>query len=162
MARPRRGNRSQENRKRRQRAREFKRGKATIARQREAVEAIAKARVEGQVATTKPRRLLTGSRATGGEAETRQITSVSRKGQPRPKITVGKLEKRDYLGRVSSSWLSTIGYIFSKQRGLFNTLKSPKLYQIFEMPFELFEEWYYASSKGTFWNEKIRDQYTIE
>ena len=167
MARP---SRSQTNRAKRKKSREFKRGKPTIAKQKKVAIPTDKDLLGPQerVSTTKPSRATItprrGRRIPKGAlpAGPREILIVSRKGQPQVFTQVEPLEKRDYLGTVSSSWLSTIGYIYNKRMGLFTTQKSPKLYRILNFDFETFEEWYYAGSKGTFWNDFIRDQYTIE
>lgn len=94
------------------------------------------------------------------KARARQIQIVSRKGQPRPFYAVEPLERKSYLRSVSSSWLSTIGYLYGENVGTFTT-QTGRHYKILNFPFEAFEKWYYAHSKGTYFNEFIRDQYKI-
>lgn len=91
----------------------------------------------------------------------RTIQLISRKGQPRPFYTIERLERKSYLKSVSSIWLSTIGFLYNGGdigTGTFTT-KTGRQYKIYNFPFEVFEEWYYAHSKGTYFNEYIRDQY---
>ena len=63
------------------------------------------------------------------------------------------------LAAVSSSWIADLAY----DKGLkyaTMVLKDGHIYTI-KMDFKTFEEWYYSHSKGTFFNQKIRDKYTI-
>ena len=91
----------------------------------------------------------------------RTIQLISRVGQPRPFYAVEPLERKSYLRSVSSTWLATIGFLYNGSNigtGTFTT-QSGRQYKIYNFPFKVFEEWYYASSKGTYFNEFIRDQY---
>ena len=92
----------------------------------------------------------------------RTITIVSRVGQPQITTKIEPLERKSYPPTsVSSTWLSTIGYFFNAKIGTFTT-KTGRQYKIIDFDFETFEEWYYAHSKGTFFNQRIRDKYTIK
>ena len=91
----------------------------------------------------------------------REILIVSRKGQPQIFAEVQPLERRNYPPEsISSSWLSTYGYFYNEKVGTFTT-KSGRQYKIFNFDFETWEGWYYAHSKGTYFNEFIKEQYTI-
>jgi len=91
----------------------------------------------------------------------REILIVSRKGQPQIFTQVEPLERKNYIAiGVSSSWLSTYSYFYEEKLGLFTT-KTGRQYKILNFDFDMWEKWYYSHSKGTFWNDFIRDQYTI-
>ena len=90
----------------------------------------------------------------------REIDIVSRNGQPQVRYKIKALEGKSYLESVSSSWLSTIGYLYGANVGTFTT-KTGRQYKILDFDFETFEEWYYAHSKGTFFNERIKGKYKI-
>lgn len=91
----------------------------------------------------------------------REILIVSRKGQPQIFTQVKRLERKNYIAiSVSSSWLSTYSYFPNDKLGLFTT-KTGRQYKILNFDFDTWEKWYYSHSKGTFWNDFIRDQYTI-
>ena len=167
MARP---SRSQLNKAKRKKTREFKRGKPTIAKQKKVAIPTDKDLLSPQerVSTTKTSRTTTitprrGRRIPKGAlpAGPREILIVSRKGQPQIFTQIEPLERKSYAPiSVSSSWLATIGYIYPDKIGTFTT-KTGRQYLIQAFDFETFEEWTYAHSKGTFWNDFIRDQYTI-
>lgn len=96
------------------------------------------------------------------------IEVVSRKEQPMPKmeVEVAKLKKQDIEERpVSSSWIATLGYEKGGWLGLKTgtaTMETKKGYRYeIDMPFDVFEEWFYAHSKGTFFNYAVRDKYPI-
>lgn len=118
-------------------------------------------RIARREARRKARRI-SGKRAVGvsaAAAKQREILIVSRKGQPQIFAEVEALEKRNYPPTsVSSSWISTIGYFYNEKMGTFTT-KTGRQYKIYNFPFEEFEKWYYAHSKGTYFNEFIKDQY---
>lgn len=165
MARAKRQNRSVENRKRRERLRRENRARATIAKQEKlAQEKVDRALFGTQTPTktiiVKP---ITGRRATGAVAPLapKEILIVSRKGQPQIFTEIERLERKNYIAiSVSSSWLSTYSYFYKEKLGLFTT-KTGRQYKILEFDFDTWEKWYYSHSKGTFWNDFIRDQYTI-
>ena len=172
MARPKRQSRAVENRKRRERLRRESRAKATIARQEKQAQAKADRALfgpQGTTTTTKPSRIVTVTPRRVRQLpkgalppSPREILIVSRKGQPQVFTEVKGLERRDYPPEsISSSWLSTYGYFFNAKIGTFTT-RTGRQYKILNFDFETFEEWYYALSKGTFWNDFIRDQYTIQ
>ena len=168
MVRPKRQSGSVEKRKRRERLRRENRARATIAKQ----EKLAQEKVDralfgptGRVSTVKPRRIITvPGRAPKGALPPgpREILIVSRKGQPQIFTQVEALERKSYPPTsVSSSWISTIGYFYKEKIGTFTT-KTGRQYKIKNFDFEKFEEWYYAQSKGTFFNEFIKEQYTVK
>jgi len=65
------------------------------------------------------------------------------------------------LSRVSSSWIAALGYI-KKRKVVTMNLIDGHIYHIIGVPFKVFEEWYNAHSKGTFWHVKnIRDKYKV-
>ena len=107
-----------------------------------------------RIPTVKPRRVETA-------AQRREILIVSRKGQPQIFTQIEPLEKKNYPPEsISSSWLSTYGYFYIEKIGTFTT-KTGRQYKIFDFDFDTWEQWYYAHSKGTFFNEFIKEQYTI-
>lgn len=111
--------------------------------------------IKPSVPTVKPRR------PSVARPSSREILIVSRKGQPQIFTQVKALERKNYPPiSVSSSWLSTYGYFFNEKVGTFTT-KSGRQYKILDFDFDTWEKWYYSHSKGTFWNDFIRDQYTI-
>ena len=108
--------------------------------------------------TVKPRR----SAMASSTARSREILIVSRKGQPQIFTKIKALERKNYPPTsVSSSWLSTYGYFYNDKIGTFTT-KTGRQYKIINFDFDTWEEWYYAHSKGTYFNEFIKDQYTIK
>lgn len=163
MARPKRQSRATENRKRRERLRRENRARATIAKQEKlAQEKIDRALLGKQapvkIITVKPIR---GKRATGATTKPREIEIVSRRGQPQVRIIIERLEKTNYIAiSISSSWLATYSYYYKERIGVFTTLTG-RQYKILAFDFETWEEWYYSHSKGTFFNQRIRDKYTI-
>lgn len=95
----------------------------------------------------------------------RKIRIVTRKEQPIPlhlkRMKVEALARQDIpLQRVSSSWIKEIGYHAKERLGVFITLTGYGYY-ISRMPMRVFEGWYYAHSKGTFFNHNIKGKYTI-
>jgi len=112
-----------------------------------------------KIPTVKPRRIITAK--TAKPRGPREILIVSRKGQPRVWTQVERLERKNYVAiSVSSSWLATYSYFSNEKLGLFTT-KTGRQYKILNFDFDTWEKWYYSHSKGTFWNDYIRDQYTI-
>ena len=76
-----------------------------------------------------------------------------------PMQEVRALKKREMGGPVSSSWIAMIewnpnGYAY------FETLQGFR-YNVF-IPFDMFEEWFYAHSKGTYFNYMIKDKFKVE
>ena len=101
-------------------------------------------------------------RALSRRAKTRKIEIVSRRGQPQVIVDVPAMKRQQLeMMAVSSSWISNLAY----DKGLryaTMVLKDGHIYKILKLPFKIFEEWYYAHSKGTFFNENIRNKYTIQ
>ena len=165
MARPKRQSRATENRKRRERLRRESRATTTIAKQEKREQERIDRALLGKQTPTKVIKVkpIRGKRATEATptAQPREILIVSRKGQPQVFANVQPLERRSYPPEsVSSTWISSYGYFFKEKIGVFTT-KTGRQYKILNFDFETFEDWYYALSKGTFWNDFIRDQYTI-
>ena len=94
--------------------------------------------------------------------KTKKIDIVSRKTQPQIRAEVQTLKTQDVvLTRVSSTWIAALGYI-KKRKVVTMRLISGRMYHILGVPFNVFEEWYNAHSKGTFWHVKnIRDNYKV-
>ena len=121
----------------------------------------------------------------------KKIAIVTRKEQPMPKsgimatarsekgmpifmqvMEVTALEKADIsLQRVSSSWIKEIGYHRKDKIGVMTTLPMKRKngttyasrgYNILRFPWSRFEQFYYAHSKGTFFNYFIKGKYKIE
>lgn len=94
--------------------------------------------------------------------KTRKVDIVSRKTQPQIRAEVQALKKQDVaLSRVSSSWIAALGYIKSRKVVTMNLI-SGHTYHILGVSFKVFEEWYNAHSKGTFWHVKnIKDNYKV-
>ena len=163
MARPKRQSRATENRKRRERLRRESRAAPTIAKQEKREQeridrALLGKQAPTKVITVKPIR---GKRATGATARPREIAIVSRRGQPQVRITVEPLERKNYIAiSISSSWLATYSYFHKEKLGLFTTITG-RQYKILDLDFETWEEWWYSHSKGTFYNKRIRNKYTI-
>lgn len=71
---------------------------------------------------------------------------------------VARLEpKVSVEGAVSSSWIASIGWDARAKVALMLTLAG-YFYQ-FKVPFKIFEAWYYAHSKGTYFNYAVKDKY---
>lgn len=88
----------------------------------------------------------------------RKIAIVSRKGQPQITTIIPAFKKQSFeLQSVSSSWISDIGYI-KEQNIATMVLIDGKIYH-FQIPFKLFEQWFHAHSKGTFFNSMIKDKF---
>ncbi len=137
---------------------------AELARKEKVIAALTPPTIKGKQDVLKPGKIrFRGRKTTKDElpAGPREILIVSRKGQPQIFTQIEPLEKRNYpTESISSSWLSTYGYFFYERIGTFTT-RSGRQYKIFNLDFETWEKWYYAHSKGTFFNEFIKEQYTI-
>lgn len=89
--------------------------------------------------------------------KTRKIEIVSRRGQPRVRAEVKRIKKAEIGGYVSSSWIAIIEW--RDDHAYMMTLDDYE-YNIY-IPFDVFEAWYYAHSKGTFFNSTIKDKYPV-
>lgn len=90
--------------------------------------------------------------------KTREIKIVSRKGQPQITAEVRKLKPQAGIGGpVSSSWIAAL--FWPGQWARMELIKGGA-YHVY-CPFEVFERWYYAHSKGTFFNYEIKDKYQV-
>jgi len=90
----------------------------------------------------------------------KDITIISRRTQPKWQVTkeVAALDKGiSFEGNVSSSWISALSWDADKGEALMYLLDG-KLY-VAKIPFSLFEGWYYAHSKGTYWHEMGLNKY---
>lgn len=84
----------------------------------------------------------------------RKIEIVARRGQPQVTALVPRIRKEDVGGSVASSWISALAW--DETRGItLMSLLDGKLYDV-PIPFKMFERWFYALSKGTFFNRVIR------
>lgn len=96
------------------------------------------------------------------KAKTRKIAVVSRKGQPQVTVRARAMKRQQLeMMAVASSWIADLAY----DKGLryaTMVLKDGRIYKILRLSFKAFEEWYYAHSKGTFFNKNIRNKYTIQ
>lgn len=69
----------------------------------------------------------------------------------------------DVLSRmpaILSSAISFIEYI-TTERTLLITFKGGRTYSYFDVPLEVYEEFLRSASKGTYFNEIIRDKYAV-
>lgn len=93
------------------------------------------------------------------KAKTRRIAIVSRVGQPQVVAEVPRLVRQDIEGPVSSSWISNLAWDNTRKIALM-LLINGYFYDVF-IPFNVFEEWFAAHSKGTFFNQRIRKKYDV-
>lgn len=93
------------------------------------------------------------------KAKTRKITIVSRVGQPQVTVEVPQLKQGDVGGRVASSWISALAWDQNRGFALMNLING-YLYDVF-IPFKIFEEWFYAHSKGTYFNGNIKGKFKV-
>lgn len=95
------------------------------------------------------------------KAKRHKTTIVSRKGQPIVYTEVVTLKPQDIpIQSISSSWLSAFGYILRRRIAFFKT-KTGRSYNILDFPWEQMQQWYYAHSKGTYFNRYIRNKFKI-
>lgn len=93
------------------------------------------------------------------KAKTRKITIVSRKGQPQVTVKVKRLVKEDIEGPVASSWIANLAWDKKFKKALM-LLINGYFYEV-HIPFKMFEEWFHAHSKGTYFNGNIKGKYTV-
>ena len=103
------------------------------------------------------RELVYKKRALTRRAKTRRIEIVSRRGQPQIIATVQQLKEQIMGGVVSSSWISAL---YWKGKWVLMELINGYSYNVY-IPWKMFEEWYYAHSKGTFFNGNIKDKFKV-
>ena len=103
------------------------------------------------------RELVYKKRALTRRAKTRRIEIVSRRGQPQIIATVQQLKEQIMGGVVSSSWISAL---YWKGKWVLMELINGYSYNVY-IPWKMFEEWYYAHSKGTFFNSMIKDKFKV-
>ena len=73
-------------------------------------------------------------------------------------VTVPRLEKKEGTGgMVASSWIASIQWMGN---WAYMVLLNGYSYNVY-IPFRMFEEWYYAHSKGTYFNYAIKDKYKV-
>lgn len=87
----------------------------------------------------------------------KKIEVISRKAQPqwKIKVRVSRLEKKVSVeGEVASSWIAALKWDADKKIAIMYLLSG--LWYSYKIPFAKFEGWYYAHSKGTYFNEVIR------
>ena len=93
------------------------------------------------------------------KAKTRKIAIVSRRGQPQIVAEVKRLVRQDIEGPVASSWISNLAWDNTRKVALM-LLINGYFYDVF-ISFNLFEEWFVAHSKGTFFNQKIKGKFKV-
>lgn len=103
------------------------------------------------------RELVYKKRALTRKAKTRRIEIVSRRGQPQITAVVQQLKEQIMGGVVSSSWIAGL---YWKGKWVLMELINGYSYNVY-IPFRVFEEWYYAHSKGTFFNGNIKDKFKV-
>ena len=94
--------------------------------------------------------------------KTRKVDVISRRSQPgwKREQEVRKLKPKilsQIGGNVSSSWIAVIEW--RNTHAFMKTLDGYD-YNVF-IPFKVMEAWYYAHSKGTFFNYMIKDKYKV-
>lgn len=92
------------------------------------------------------------------------IRIITRKEQPMPvhlqTMQVTALARQDVpLQRVSSSWIRELGY-HRKEKFAVMTTKQGYGYYI-RCPWKVFMEWFFAHSKGTYFNRLVKGKYKI-
>lgn len=88
--------------------------------------------------------------------ETREIDIVSRKGQPQIRTEIPVYTEQAMGGPVSSSWIAALYWKGFAVMELLNDYN----YKVY-IPWRMFIEWYYAHSKGTFFNSNIKDKFKV-
>lgn len=85
----------------------------------------------------------------------RKIEIIARKGQP-----TGVQEIPDIPGGpVASSWISRTTWDDGNFAVM--TTMAGYVYAVY-IPFRVYQEWYWALSKGTFFNKRIKNQYKVK
>lgn len=90
----------------------------------------------------------------------RQIEVISRRTQPQWKMTITaqRLKKQEGIGgMVSSSWIASLEW---KGSWVLMIFLNGYWYNVY-IPFRTYEAWYYAHSKGTFFNYMIKGKYKV-
>jgi hypothetical protein len=111
------------------------------------------------------RNRLRGRRKVGKELppkqkfQTQKIQLIARKGQPRPFARVPVLIRGEAGGPVASTWISRLEWDV-KNRDALMLLDNGYFYKI-KMSWKQFQAWYYAPSKGTYFNEFIKGKRTV-
>lgn len=101
-----------------------------------------------------------------GPIKKRVIQIITRKEQPMPvrmkRMKVEALARQDIpLQRVSSTWIRELGYHAHDKIAVMVTRQGYG-YLIHDFSQRAMTEWYYAMSKGTFFNISVKGKYTIE
>lgn len=95
---------------------------------------------------------------------TKRREIIQRAAQPKGAVMMARvpdIKPTDFPMRpVSSSWIAELGYYLSSKTAMMVTLRGYG-YEIYGISFDMFVNWFYAMSKGTFFNYRIRDKYTI-
>jgi hypothetical protein len=85
---------------------------------------------------------------------------VARRGQPQAIARVPVLKKADVGGRISSSWIAELLWDNSRNVAIM-ILIIGYVYDVF-IPFKIFRQWFYAVSKGTYFNYNIKDKFVVK
>lgn len=91
----------------------------------------------------------------------REIEIISRRTQPqwKRKVVVERLKKKEGAGGiVSSSWIWSLEW--TGRGWVIMTLLNGYTYNVY-IPFKIWEGWYYAHSKGTYFNYIIKSKYKV-
>lgn len=78
-------------------------------------------------------------------------------------MIIAQYRYSDVLSRmpaILSPAISLIEYI-TTERTLLITFKGRRTYSYFDVPLEVYEEFLRSASKGTYFNEIIRDKYAV-
>jgi len=89
-----------------------------------------------------------------------KMTMVARRGQPQAVSRVPVLREAEIGGRVSSSWIAEIQWDTARNRALMILLNG-YVYDVL-IPFKIFRQWYWAVSKGTYFNYNIKDKFVVK
>lgn len=74
-------------------------------------------------------------------------------------IVITEAYKNIYEVAVDSSWIEDIDLDQDDDGNVIMTLLSGRMYKLFGVPQELYDEWLDAESKGKFWHEYMAGQY---
>jgi len=86
----------------------------------------------------------------------RKIEIISRRGQPQATQMIEDIKG----GPVASSWISKITWDDAGNFAVMSLI-SGYIYAIY-IPMSIYQEWFWAHSKGTFFNTKIKKQYKVK
>ena len=88
----------------------------------------------------------------------KKIKIVARRGQPQVKAKVRVLREQEMGGSVASSWIANLEWVAGI---VIMILLNGYKYRVY-VPWGVWQQWYYALSKGTFFNQRVKNKYKIE